>query len=140
MTTATNSEFRSHVRLYLYKLPTKNHDALVNLSNQFAEIFKNHGCYARSFQVESLEKSDNFSNVANALSCKQDEEVWLDLEFTEDIKHRHEVDLKIQNEENAGVLMKRFLELIVQGSRPIKSDFIIPAVTEAGQSVREYEQ
>lgn len=126
MTTATNSEIGSHVRLYLYRLPTKNHDAMVNLSNQFAEIFKNHRCYARSFQVESLEKSENFSNVAYALSCKQDEEVWLDLEFTEDIKHRHEVDSKIQNEENAGVLMNRFLELIVQGSRPIKSDFIIP--------------
>ena len=126
MSTPPNSEFGSHVRLYLYKLPTKNHDAMVNLSNQFAEIFKNHGCYARSFQVESLEMSENFSNVANALSCKQDEEVWLDLEFTKDLKHRHEVDSKIQSEEKAGVLMKRFLELIAQESKPIKSDFIIP--------------
>ena len=126
MSAPPNSEFGSHVRLYLYKLPTKNHDAMVNLSNQFAEIFTNHGCYARSFQVESLEMSENFSNVANALSCKQDEEVWLDLEFTKDLKHRHEVDSKIQSEEKAGVLMKRFLELIAQESKPIKSDFIIP--------------
>jgi Protein of unknown function (DUF1428) len=126
MSTALNSEIGSHVRLYLYKLPTKNHDAMVNLSYQFAEVFKNHGCYARSFQVESLEKSENFSNVANAVSCTQDEEVWLDLEFTEDLKHRHEVDSKIQNDESAGVLMKRFLELTVRGSKPIKSDFIIP--------------
>jgi len=124
MTPGPKSEIGNHVRLYLYRLPRKNHDAMVNLGNQFADIFKNYGCYARSFKLESTEISKEFTDVANILPCNQSEEIWLDLEFTEDRKHRDEVDSKIQNDESAGLLMKQFLELIVQGARPIKNDFI----------------
>lgn len=74
--------------------------------------------------MEGTEISKEFTDVANILPCNQSEEIWLDLEFTEDRKHRDEVDSKIQNDESAGLLMKQFLELIVQGARPIKNDFI----------------
>jgi uncharacterized protein YbaA (DUF1428 family) len=114
----------SHVRLYLYRIPKKNHNAMVQLGDQFADMFKNYGCYARSFQLESTETSEDFTNAANAVSVNQNEEVWLDLEFTTDRKHQDDVDTKIQNDERAGLLMKQYMELLVQGSRPIKSDFI----------------
>jgi uncharacterized protein YbaA (DUF1428 family) len=96
----------------------------VQLVDQFADMFKNYGCYARSFQLESTETSEDFTNAANAVSVNKNEEVWLDLEFTTDRKHRDDVDTKIQNDERAGLLMKQYMELLVQGSRPIKSDFI----------------
>jgi Protein of unknown function (DUF1428) len=118
------SKIGSHVRLYLYRLPRKNHDAMVHLGNQFADIFRNYGCYARSFKLESTEISKEFTDVANILPYNQSEEIWIDLEFTEDRKHRDEVDSKIQNDESAGLLMIQFLELIVQGARPIKNDFV----------------
>lgn len=124
MTPGSKSEIGSHVRLYLYRLPRKNHDAMVNLGNQFADIFKNYGCYARSFKLESTETSKEFTDVANILPCDQSEEIWLDLEFTEDPRHRDHVDSEIQNDKTAALLMKRFLELIVQAARPIKCDFI----------------
>ena len=124
MTTGYKSEIGRHVRLYLYRLQRKNHDATVNLGNQFADIFKNYGCYARSFKLESTETSKEFTDVANILACDQSEEIWLDLEFTEDPRHRDQVDSEIQNDKTAALLMKEFLELIVQGARPIKSDFI----------------
>lgn len=124
MTPEPKSEIGSHVRLYLYRLPRKNHDAMVNLGNQFADIFKNYGCYARSFKLEGTETSKEFTDIDNILPCDQGEEIWLDLEFTEDPRHRDQVDSQIQNDKTAALLMKRFLELIVQGARPIKSDFI----------------
>lgn len=124
MSSMDKSEIGSHVRLYLYRIPKKNHDGMVQLGDQFSQMFRNYGCHARSFQLDSTETSEEFTNVANAVSVNQDEEIWLDLEFTTDRKHRDDVDTKIQNDESAGILMKQFLELLVKGSRPIKSDFI----------------
>jgi hypothetical protein len=124
MSSMGKSEIGSHVRLYLYRIRKKNHDAMVQLGDQFAQMFRNYGCYAQSFQLESTETSEDFTSVANAVSINQDEEIWLDLEFTTDRKHRNDVDTKIQNDEFAGLLMKQFLELLVKGSKPIKSDFI----------------
>jgi Protein of unknown function (DUF1428) len=123
MSSKAKSEIRNHVRLYLYRIPKKNHDAMVQLGDQFAEMFRNYGCYARSFQLESTETSEDFTSVADTVSLNQKEEIWLDLEFTTDRNHRDDVDTKIQNDESAGLLMKQFLELLVKGSRPIKSDF-----------------
>ena len=124
MSSVDKSEIGSHVRLYLYRLPKKNHDAMMQLSNQFANMFRNYSIYARSFQLENSTTSEDFNNAANAVSANQDEEVWLDLEFTQDRKHRDDVDTKIQSDESAGLLMKQFMGLLVQGSKPIKSDFV----------------
>lgn len=124
MSSVDKPEIGSHVRLYLYRLPKKYHDAMMQLSNQFADMFRNYGCYGRSFQLENTETSEGFTNAADAVSVNQNEEVWLDLEFTADHKHRGDVDTKIQSDESAGRLMKQFLGLLVQGSKPIKSDFI----------------
>jgi len=124
MSSMGKSEIGSHIRLYLYRIPKKNHYAMVQLGDQFAQMFRNYGCYAQSFQLESTETSEDFTSVANAVSINQDEEIWLDLEFTTDRKHRNDVDTKIQNDKFAGLLMKQFLGLLVKGSKPIKSDFI----------------
>jgi hypothetical protein len=117
------SEIGSHVRLYLYRIPKKNHDAIVQLGDRFAEMFRNYGCDAQSFQLESTETSEDFTSITDTVSLNQNEELWLDLEFTTDRDHRDGVDTKIQNDESAGLLMKQFLHLLVKGSRPIKSDF-----------------
>lgn len=124
MSSMGKSEIGSHVRLYLYRIPKKNHDAMTKLSDQFADMFRSYGCYARSFQLVSTETSESFTSAADAVSADQSEEVWLDLEFTSDDKHRDKVDESIQNDKSAGLLMKQFLGLLVQGSRPIKSDFV----------------
>jgi hypothetical protein len=124
MSSVDKPEIGRHVRLYLYRLPKKNHDAMIQLGNQFADRFRNYGCYGRSFQLENTETSEGFINAAHAVSVNQNEEVWLDLEFTADRKQRDDVDRKIRNDENADLLMKQFMGLLVQGSKPIRSDFI----------------
>lgn len=96
MSSKDKSEIGSHVRLYLYRLPKKNHNAMMQLSDLFVDMFRNYGIYARSFQLESYETSEGFNSAANAVSANQDEEVWLDLEFTRDSKHRNDVDIKIK--------------------------------------------
>lgn len=124
MSSVDKPEIGSHVRLYLYRLPKKNHDAMMHLSNQFADMFRKYGCYGRSFQLENTKTLEGFTNAADAVSVNPNEEVWLDLEFTNDRKHRDDVDTKIQSDDNAGLLMKQFMALLVQGFKPIKSDFV----------------
>lgn len=116
-------EIGSQVRLYVYRLPKKNHDMMVQNQQQFTDMFRNHGCYARSFRLDSTETSEGFTSIASVVSANQDEEVWLDLEFYRDRKHMDDVITKIESDESALSLMKQYLELLTPGSSPIKAEF-----------------
>ena len=48
----------SYVQVFLYKLPTKNHDALVKLMKRFAKLYKKHGTL--SWEFFQLNKTDVF--------------------------------------------------------------------------------
>lgn len=44
------------------RLPStkKNYDTMVHNQKQFADIFRKHGCYARSFQLDNIVTSEGF--------------------------------------------------------------------------------
>jgi hypothetical protein len=37
-----------HVQLYIYRLPKKNHDAMVWLNNRYSDVYRNTGPFGRS--------------------------------------------------------------------------------------------
>jgi uncharacterized protein YbaA (DUF1428 family) len=121
--TTESKELGNQVRLYLYKTPKKNHDAIVENQRQFAETFRKYGSYYRSFQLDNTEVPEGFISMVNVLSANQEEEVWLDLESYRDRKHMDEVVTKIENDEYALSLMNQYLGLLSSSSRPILAKF-----------------
>jgi uncharacterized protein YbaA (DUF1428 family) len=93
---------------------------------QFVEMFKKHGCYARSFQLTNTETSEGFTSMVAAVSANQEEEVWIDLESYRDRKHMNDVVSKINSDESALSLMKQYLSLLSPGSSPILAEFSRP--------------
>ncbi len=121
------------VRLFVYRIPKKNHDAIVLNQNQFADMFKKYGCYARSFQLTSTETSEGFASMVAAVSANQEEEeVWMDLESYRDREHMNDVVSKINNDEYALSLMKQYLDLLSPGSNPILAEFSRPQTFSIG--------
>jgi uncharacterized protein YbaA (DUF1428 family) len=116
-------EVGDQVRLYVYKVPKKNHDTMLQICSQFIDMFSKHGCHARSFQLDSTETSEGFTSMTNAVSAAQDDEVWLDMEYYRDREHMNDVVSKIESDESALSLMKQYLDLLTPGSSPIREEF-----------------
>jgi uncharacterized protein YbaA (DUF1428 family) len=59
---------------------------------------------------------EGITNIAKTISATQDEEVWLELIFYRDRKHKDEVGAKMQNDENMERLYKQSVDLLSPGS------------------------
>jgi uncharacterized protein YbaA (DUF1428 family) len=123
MNSEKQSEIGRHIRVDIYKIPKKNHDALVETQNQFVETFSKHGCYYQSFQLSNNQKREGFTSIGNTVLANQDEEVWMDVEAYTDQTHMDNVISKIMGDERALSIMKRFLDLLSLGFSPIRAEF-----------------
>ena len=122
-TTEIEKETGDQVRLYVYSVPKKNHDAMLQICSQFIDIFTKHGCNTRSFQLDRTQTPEGFTSITNAISANQDDEVWIDMESYRDRKHMNDVVSKIESDEGALSLMKQYLNLLTPGSSPIREEF-----------------
>ncbi len=92
-TTEVEQEIGSEVAHFVYRVPKENHEAMVQLNKQFAEIMRKYGAVHLVFQLNNTEATmmGGITNIAKTLSATQDEEVWLELIFYRDGKHKDEV-------------------------------------------------
>jgi uncharacterized protein YbaA (DUF1428 family) len=76
------------------------------------------------FQLNNTEAPmEGITNIAKTVSANQDEEVWMELIFYRDRKHRDEVSAKMQNDENMERLYKQSVDLISPGSSFVMGEF-----------------
>jgi uncharacterized protein YbaA (DUF1428 family) len=118
-------EIGSIVQQFIYRLPKKNHDAMVHLEKQFIDVFRKHGGLRfEIFQLSSTENMmEDWTNIAKTVSANQEEEIWMEQIFYKDSKHRDEYMAKCGNDENMNQLYKQFMDLITPGSSPIMGEF-----------------
>jgi uncharacterized protein YbaA (DUF1428 family) len=121
------NEIGNQVRLYLYRVPKKNHDTIVENQERFTEVFRKNDVII-GVTSSTIRKHRRDASMSNAVSANQDDEVWLDLEVYKDRQHMKEVVSKIESDENALSLMKQYLKLLSPGSSPILAEFSSPAV------------
>ena len=114
----------SEVDHFVYRVPKKNHDAMVQLNKQFAEIMRKYGAPHLIFQLNNTEAPmDGITNITKTVSANQDDEVWMELIFYRDRKHRDEVSANMQNDENMGRLFQQSLDLVTEGTGFIMGQF-----------------
>jgi uncharacterized protein YbaA (DUF1428 family) len=117
----TKQQIGNQVQLFLWRLPKKNHDAMVRFAKQVNDLFRKYGMQPPEvFQLNNnnAKTSDmGFTNISNAVSANQDEdEIWLELHIYTDHKHQEEVGAIMQSDESAGQLLRQFMGLIRPGS------------------------
>jgi uncharacterized protein YbaA (DUF1428 family) len=119
------NEIGNIIRLFVWLIPKTNHEALMQLAKPVRELFKNVGVNQEIFQLKvgpDLHEQDKmaeqmgFTNIAKTIAAKEDEEVWLELQFYRDQKHLDDLGAKMQKDENAGKLGKQFMDLLTPGS------------------------
>lgn len=114
----------SYVQLFVYRVPKKNHEAMAETLSKLAGIFKKHGILSSQFfQLGSAAAFKGFNGIATVVPAVPDEEVWLELEFYKDPKHKDEVVARINKDASAGPLFGQVFGLVTPGSSSLQGDF-----------------
>jgi uncharacterized protein YbaA (DUF1428 family) len=119
-------EIGSQVQLFVWRIPKKNHDAMVKLQKQFNNILIKHGVLRMEiFQLTNTDTYDGCTNIFNTVSANQDEEVWVELQSHRDLKRMDEITSEIMKDEMhaEGPLVKQFMDLVTPGSGMIMGKF-----------------
>ena len=121
-----NAEVRSQVQVVVYRVPKKNHDAMVQICKQANDMFRKYGVLDYEiFQLDNTKSYEEMglTNIYHTISAAQDEEVWGELVYYRDRKHMDEVITNMEKDENMGRLYKQSLDLITPGTSFIIGDF-----------------
>jgi uncharacterized protein YbaA (DUF1428 family) len=124
--TEMDKEIGNQIQLIVGRVPKKNHDAALQIYKQSSDLFRKYGLlHSELFQLNNTKTYDDMglTNIANAISASQDEEVWVELQYYRDRKHLDEVRAKCGNDENMGRLYKQSLDLLTPGSSFIFGEF-----------------
>ena len=123
-TTEIEEGIGSEADHFVYRVPKKNHNAMMQLNRQFGDIIRNYGVAHLVFQLSNTEvPMDDITNIAKTISATQDEEVWMEIIFYRDRKHKDEVAAKMRNDERMGSLWQRSIELVSPGTGFIMGEF-----------------
>jgi uncharacterized protein YbaA (DUF1428 family) len=122
--TGIEQRIGSEVDHLVYRVPKKNHDSMVQLNKQFAEIMRKYGAPHLIFQLNNTEAPmEGITNIAKTVLANQDDEVWIKMIFYRDRKHKDEVGAKMQNDENMGRLFQQSLDLVTEDTGFIMGQF-----------------
>jgi uncharacterized protein YbaA (DUF1428 family) len=115
----------SDVAHFVYRVPKKNHEAMMQLNKQFADTMRKYGALHLIFQLNNTEEPmEGITNKAKTVLANQDKEVWMELIFyNRDRKHQNEVGTKMQKDENMERLYKQSVDLLSPGSSFVMGEF-----------------
>ena len=131
-------ETGNYLQHYLYRVPKKNHDALVQNLKQFVPWFKKHGARVEYYQlgrsetkaqIDSAKQSgmdvmDSIDKIlATATEDEEKEEVWIEQQYFRDYKHCEEVYSKMMQDKSIESLGNEFFGLITQEKKMITGGF-----------------
>jgi uncharacterized protein YbaA (DUF1428 family) len=121
----SDSKGENLVTHFVYRIPKKNHDAMLQLCKESNKLFMHHDV-ARydAFQLSNTEvPMEGFTNIADMVSASQEEEIWLESLYYRDRQHMNEVMVKMQKDERMEPIMKQSFSLISSGTNFIMGEF-----------------
>ena len=122
-------EIGNYLHVFLYLVPKKNHDAIVQNQKQFVPWFKKHGARIEYYQLGSSETQtainsakesgmDVMDSIVKTLSSTtskdEEEEVWMEQHYFRDYKHCENVYAKMMHDKSIEQLGNEFFSLITQ--------------------------
>jgi uncharacterized protein YbaA (DUF1428 family) len=117
------SESTSHLEVYVYRVPRKNHDAIEQNLKKFVPWFKENGIRIEYFRYENTQKMEGMESIAKTLSASEDEDIWIELQYFRDRKHCEDVYAKMMQDVSLKPLGEEFFGLITQGKSMVTGGF-----------------
>ncbi|HVH15337.1 MAG TPA: DUF1428 family protein [Candidatus Angelobacter sp.] len=120
----TSSGVGDYVQLFLYRVPKKNHDAMIELERRIKDGFKKHGVIqSEFFQLTPHETVRGFTNFTERITAQSDEEVWFEVERYRSREHRDEIFAAIRKDTPLLELFGKWYGLVSPGENSTMGDF-----------------
>ncbi len=116
-------ETGSHLEVFLYRVPKKNHDAIARNLKQFVPWFEKHGVRIEYYQFGDSQTMEGMQSIAKTLSAAEDEDIWIELQYFRDSTHCKDVYAKMMQDKSLEPLGKEFFGLVTQGKNLITGGF-----------------
>lgn len=129
----------NYLQHFIYRVPKKNHDAIVRNLKQFIPWFEKQGARVEYYQLgrsetdaamESAKQSgmDVMDSIDKALftaatEVEEEEEVWIEQQYFRDYEHCKDVYSKMMQDKSLEPLGNEFFGLITQGKKLIIGGF-----------------
>ena len=128
----------NYLQHFIYRVPKKNHEAIVRNLKQFIPWFEKQGARVEYYQlgrsetnaaIESAKQSgmDVMDSIDKALFTAaaevEEEEVWIEQQYFRDYEHCKDVYSKMMQDKSLEPLGNEFFGLITQGKKLIIGGF-----------------
>jgi Protein of unknown function (DUF1428) len=115
----------THTQLFVYRIPKRNHEALIQLQQKLTSVYRKHGTLnSEFFQLASKETFEGFNNISNTIATDMNtEEVWVELDHYKDFNHRNEVVASVGQDPEAGPLFGELPGIVSAGYTIMQGEF-----------------
>lgn len=116
---------KNHLEAFFYRVPKKNHDAVVKNLKRFVPWFEKHGARIEYYQFSRAQNMEGMTmgSIAKVLSAADDEDVWVELQYYRDRKHCEDTFAKMMQDKSIEPLGNEFFGLITKGSSLVTGGF-----------------
>jgi uncharacterized protein YbaA (DUF1428 family) len=114
-----------HLETFFYRVPKKNHDAIVKNLKQFVPWFEKNGAAIEYYQFAGSQLLEGMPmlSIDKTLSAADDEDIWVELQYYRDRKHRDDTFAKMMQDKSLEPLGNEFFGLITKGSSLVTGGF-----------------
>ena len=117
------SETGRHLETFLYRVPKKNHDAVVKNLKKFVPWFESEGVRLEYYQLGQGEIMEGMESIAKTLSAADDEEIWMELQYFRDLQHCKDVYSRMMQDKTIEPIGTEFFGLVTQGKALVTGGF-----------------
>jgi uncharacterized protein YbaA (DUF1428 family) len=115
---------QKYVEFVFYRVPKKNHESLLQLTNQLIELFKEEEVIYDCFGLNNAEEIPGFINITKIISINPDEEeIWINMVTYKDRQHRAIVVEKISKDKECQDIYEELMKLITPDTEFIIGEF-----------------
>lgn len=119
-----NKETKNYVEFVFYRVPKKNHESLLQVTNRLIELLKKEEVCYECFGLIGAEKIHGFINLSRIIPINTDEEeIWINMVTYKGRKDRTEVVEKISKDKECQDIYEEFIKLITPGTEFINGEF-----------------
>ena len=121
-----DSKKTEYVVSLVYRLPKKNHDAIVEFSKKYVDMLAKYGVlrYDVIQLIKADEKIPEFIHLDEVVSANlDDEEVWIESMHYKDKNHWLEARAKMEKDTNCQQGWQEFTKLLTPNSKVICDEF-----------------
>lgn len=113
-----------YVQLFVYRIPSKNRDAMQQLLKEIADLVKKHGSlHSEFYRLHSEEAFQGFTGIRKIFPSPPGEELWVELDHYRGREQRDQAMAAIGKDQTAGPLFRQLSGLVSDGYSIVMGEF-----------------